>query len=63
MKSASAETGVREHVFETLASCGVKRNTGDFRDYERAKRILLPPTRWHEHYDETIRAIMDYTGV
>ena len=63
MKSASAETGVREHVFETLASCGVKRNTRDFRDYEKGKKMIYAGEFYPASYDEAIQAVMDYTGV
>ena len=57
------EKQIRQGVFELLSQHGVPRNTRDYRDYEAAKRILLPAMCTEDDYRKTIRAIVEYCGV
>ena len=52
----------KDTVEQILISFGLRRNSGSYIDYERAKRLLFGG-RWYEDYDQIIDWIGDYLNV
>lgn len=59
-KSSKSERAI---IFSILHLCGLKRNSRDWTDYERGKRLILDRQDLQSNYNIKLDFVLDYLGL